>query len=217
MVWYPMKISNIKLRYEANGLFVPICLQGLGDIQQDRHGVDGIGIKKFGELDPEDFISELREKIPPGDILIKGVELCTLWQEKIKDPHWYPFQIIEDDKGMPQVDLNEIFHQSALSNMTTFSSKLVSIFQRFVKKDDVLLQALKEEWGRGIHDAVVDALTDLQEHNPSGCYMVPELWNFRAKRKAAPTEVIRHIFKLRAAKATPKPKPRAQPRKISKG
>ncbi|KAH6794862.1 hypothetical protein C2S52_005339 [Perilla frutescens var. hirtella] len=161
---------------------------------------DEIGIKKIGELDPRVFISELHEKeldhdqvfiselpgriFPRRDIVIRGVELCTLWQEKIKDPHWYPFQIVEDDTGKPQ---------------------------RVLRKDDTTLQALMEEWGQVIHDAVVEAVTGVEEHGPSGCYMVPELWNFSQWRKVGLDEVIRHVFhQLRAVKGN---EPRAQPRK----
>lgn len=81
-----------------------------------------------------------------------------------------------------------------------------------MKDDDVSLQALKEEYGQGICDAVVKALTELQDHNPSGCYVVPELWNFAEDRKAALREVISHVFKLLAAAEVGKPKPRAQQR-----
>lgn len=81
--------------------------------------------------------------------------------------------------------------------------------QRMLKEDDITLQSLKEEWGEEIHDLVVEALTELQEHNPSGCYMVPELWNFKEKRKAALDEVIREILQNPAIRV----KPRTQPRK----
>ncbi|XP_057787852.1 factor of DNA methylation 1-like [Salvia miltiorrhiza] len=158
-------------------------MKGLSDIQRSSHV--HIGIKKIGELDPDVFINEFVQRMPPGDIVIRGVEYCTLWQEKIKDPQWYPFQIIEDDNGKPQ---------------------------RLLKEDDLTLQSLKEELGKEIHDAVVDALTELQEYNPSGCYMVPELWNFREKRKASLAEVIRLIFELPALKAKPR-----TPRKSRKG
>ncbi|KAL1564047.1 factor of DNA methylation 1-like [Salvia divinorum] len=149
-------------------------IKGLSE-SGSNHG--SIGIKRIGELDHDVFINELVMRMPPGDIVIKGIELCTLWQEKIKDPHWYPFQIIEDASGK---------------------------HQRLIKEDDLTLQSLKDELGEEIHNMVVDALTEY--HNSSGCYMAPELWNFREKRKASLQEVIRFIFKLPAVKQTPKPR-----------
>lgn len=63
-----------------------------------------------------------------------------------------------------------------------------------VKEDDEALVQLKEEWGDGVYDAVATALNEIQEYNASGCYVVPELWNFVENRKATLKEVIRFIF-----------------------
>ncbi|KAH6819576.1 hypothetical protein C2S51_003179 [Perilla frutescens var. frutescens] len=158
---------------ELQGVRIEL-IAGLSEIHHGRNFNVEIGVKKIGELDPDAFIIALHDKkTPRGEIVMRGVELCTLWQEKIKDPHWYPFQIVEDDTGKAQ---------------------------RLLKEDDLTLQALKEEWGRWIYDAVVKALIEVQEHNPSGGYMVPELWNFKEQRKAMLVEVIRHVFKLAAVK-----------------
>ena len=56
-----------------------------------------------------------------------------------------------------------------------------------------MLQPLKEELGEEIHNMVVEALTEFQEHTSSGSC---ELWNFKEKRKALLVEVIDSIFKL---------------------
>ena len=66
--------------------------------------------------------------------------------------------------------------------------------QHVLKEDDELLVDLKEEWGEEIYDAVATALKEIQEYNPSGCYVVPELWNFKENRKATLKEVIAYIF-----------------------
>lgn len=62
-----------------------------------------------------------------------------------------------------------------------------------LNEDDELLRGLKDEWGDEIYDAVVTALKEVHEYNPSGCYLVPEFWNFKENRKATLKEVIGHV------------------------
>lgn len=63
-----------------------------------------------------------------------------------------------------------------------------------LKDDDELLRGLKDEWGDEIYGAVTAALKDLNEYNPSGGYVVSELWNFKEDRKATLKEVISYIY-----------------------
>lgn len=63
-----------------------------------------------------------------------------------------------------------------------------------LKEDDELLQELHNEWGAEAYEAVTTALKEMQDYNPSGCYVVPELWNFKENRKATLKEVISCIF-----------------------
>ena len=46
-------------------------------------------------------------------------------------------------------------------------------------------------WGDAAYKAVADALMEMNEYNPSGRYVVPELWNFEEGRKARLQEVIK--------------------------
>lgn len=64
-----------------------------------------------------------------------------------------------------------------------------------VIQDDEKLQNLKEELGEEVYKAVTTALLEINEYNPSGRYVIPELWNFRAGRKASLKEVIQYILK----------------------
>ncbi|KAK6127860.1 hypothetical protein DH2020_038400 [Rehmannia glutinosa] len=126
-----------------------------------------IGIKRMGEIDEKAFRNACNKRFSSGEAEIKAVELCSLWQEKLKDAEWHPFRVVEDEKGNPQTVL---------------------------KEDDESLRGLKEEWGDEIYEAVTTALKELHEYNPSGCYVVPELWNFKEDRKATLKEVIGYIF-----------------------
>ncbi|CAA2952775.1 factor of DNA methylation 1-like [Olea europaea var. sylvestris] len=127
-----------------------------------------IGLKMMGEVDEKAFKNACNLRFPPEEAEIKALELCSLWQEKLKNPQWYPVKVTTDDKGNPQEILNE---------------------------DDELLRNLKDEWGDEIYDAVTTAFHEMNEYNPSGRYVVPELWNYKENRKATLKEVINYIFK----------------------
>nr|XP_017250607.1 PREDICTED: factor of DNA methylation 1-like isoform X1 [Daucus carota subsp. sativus]XP_017250608.1 PREDICTED: factor of DNA methylation 1-like isoform X1 [Daucus carota subsp. sativus] len=127
-------------------------------------------IKKMGELDERVFKQECRERfprIPPYEADVKALELCSLWQDKMTDPSWYPIKIVK-------VEGNE---------------------KEIVDQDDEMLRNLKEEWGNEIHGAVCKALLEMNEYNPSGRYVVPELWNTKEDRRATLKEVISYIIK----------------------
>ncbi|KAI3684353.1 hypothetical protein L6452_33576 [Arctium lappa] len=68
-------------------------------------------------------------------------------------------------------------------------------YQEVINEDAELLTNLKAEWGNGIFDAVVAAFKEMNEYNPSGRYVINELWNFKDNRKAILKEVISYILK----------------------
>lgn len=62
-----------------------------------------IGIKRMGELDEKAFKEACEQRYSPGEADMKAVELCSLWQEKLTNPEWHPFRVIEDSNGNAQV------------------------------------------------------------------------------------------------------------------
>ena len=53
-----------------------------------------IGIKRMGELDEKVFVNACKKMFPLADAEAKGVELCSLWQENVKNSEWYPFKVV---------------------------------------------------------------------------------------------------------------------------
>lgn len=139
-------------------------IKGLQDMLSGR---TNIGVKRMGEVDMKAFHDVCKERFGHEEAQIKASELCSLWQDKLKDAGWHPLKVVIVD-DVPKEVINE---------------------------DDELLKGLKAEWGDGIHDAVVAAFLEMHEYNPSGSYVVSELWNFKDNRKATLKEVISYILK----------------------
>ncbi|KAI3737526.1 hypothetical protein L2E82_27530 [Cichorium intybus] len=139
-------------------------IKGLQDMLSGR---TNIGVKRMGEIDMKAFHDACKEKFENEEAQIKASELCTLWQDKLKNPEWHPMKVVLVDGDHKEM----------------------------INEDDELLKNLKAEWGNGIFDAVVTAFKEMNEYNPSGRYVVNELWNFKDNRKATLKEVISYILK----------------------
>ncbi|XP_068477708.1 factor of DNA methylation 1-like isoform X2 [Phaseolus vulgaris] len=139
-------------------------IKGLEDMLNGPRS--NIGLKRMGELDQNVFVAKCKERFSPEEYGTKGVELCSLWQENVKNSAWHPFKVVVVDNN-PENSIDE---------------------------NDDKLRSLKQEWGDEIYSAVVTALTEINEYNASGGYTVVELWNFKEKRKATLKEVITYIM-----------------------
>ncbi|XAR50485.1 hypothetical protein NMG60_11004827 [Bertholletia excelsa] len=137
----------------------------LSDMFGNSHTL--IGLKRMGEIDMQAFHDTCKARLPPSEAEMMALELCSTWQERMQNPNWHPFKITTHGK----------------------------IHQEDIDPDDELLQNLKAEWGKEIYEAVTTALKEMNEYNPSGRYVVSELWNFKEDRKATLKEVIAYILK----------------------
>lgn len=160
------RTSNSELHEARKAL-----IKGLEDLSSSY--INSTWIKRIGELNEKPFRDACFQKFPNEEPDLKGIELCSLWQEKIKDPNWHPFKIV------------------------TINGKL----QETMDDNDEDLKGLRKNWGKDVYNAVTKTLLEVNEHNPSGRYAFSELWNFKEDRKASLKEVIEYTFKqLKAPK-----------------
>ncbi|MCI06271.1 XH/XS domain protein, partial [Trifolium medium] len=62
-----------------------------------------------------------------------------------------------------------------------------------IDEEDEKLDGLKKSIGKAAYDAVVVALTELEEYNPAGRSPILELWNYKEKRRATLQEGIQFL------------------------
>lgn len=126
-----------------------------------------IGVKRMGELDTRPFFKVMmnRYKADEAEAQNRAAKLCSSWEESIKDPNWHPFKIIFVD-GHEELVIDE---------------------------DDTKLKGLKKSFGKAAYNAVVVALKEMDEYNPSGGYPTSELWNHKEKRRATLKEGIQFL------------------------
>ncbi|XP_026385386.1 protein INVOLVED IN DE NOVO 2-like [Papaver somniferum] len=139
---------------------------GLSGLREMSGGRALIGVKRMGELDDRPFHEACKRKY--GSESNQATLMCSAWEEYLGDPDWHPYKII---------------------NMR-------NSHQEIINEDDDKLKGLRRNYGEEVYSAVTTALMEMNDYNPSGRYIVPELWNFKEKRKATLKEVVAYILRL---------------------
>nr|XP_043618446.1 protein INVOLVED IN DE NOVO 2-like [Erigeron canadensis] len=139
-------------------------IEGFKDLPKTSH----IGVKSMGELNNKPFVDAMKRKYNESEAIDRASELCSLWEEFLRDPNWHPFKVITDN-GKSQLVMDE---------------------------NDEKLNGLKREHGKAVYKAVVTALKEINEYNPSGAYNIRELWNFEEGRKATLREGAAYLLEL---------------------
>ncbi|ESW28374.1 hypothetical protein PHAVU_003G281400 [Phaseolus vulgaris] len=125
-----------------------------------------IRLKRMGELDTRPFLKAIQKRYKKEEVEERASELCSLWEEHLKNPNWHPFKVI-----MAEGKEKEI-----------------------IKDDDEKLKELKKELGEGAYKAVVQALSEINEYNPSGRYLTSVLWNYKEGRRATLKEGLQLLL-----------------------
>lgn len=125
-----------------------------------------ICVKRMGEVATKPFMNCTKVKYGSAQ-LEKAMELCSLWEDHLRNPSWHPYKVVLVGEK----------HEEVLD------------------ENDEKLKELKNEFGEEVYDAVTRALNEMNEINPSGRYPVSELWNNNENRRASLKEGIAHLLK----------------------
>ncbi|KAK6117902.1 hypothetical protein DH2020_048350 [Rehmannia glutinosa] len=120
-----------------------------------------IGVKRMGELDSKPFHNAMKRRYNEAEADERATELCSLWEEYLRDPEWHPIKVVNINGK----------HQLAIPKAV-------------INEDDEKLRDLKENYGDEVFNAVTSALFEINEYNPSGRYVISELWNYNDGRRA---------------------------------
>ncbi|KAE8735156.1 Protein INVOLVED IN DE NOVO 2 [Hibiscus syriacus] len=131
-----------------------------------------IGLKRMGELDSRPFLEAMKRKYNEELAEERASEICSLWEVYLKDPDWHPFERIK-------LEGEEEYQE-----------------QEVIDDEDEKLRDLKDQMGYEVYKSVTSYIKEINEYNPSGRYIISELWNYGEGRKATLKEGVMFLLKL---------------------
>lgn len=137
-------------------------INGLKEISSRAH----IGVKRMGELDSKPFLEAMKRKYNNEEAEDRASEICSLWEEYLKDPDWHPFKVVMVDGK----------------------------HQEIIDEEDEKLSRLRDEMGDEACMSVTTSLIQVNEYNPSGRYIISELWNYKEGKKATLGEGVSFLL-----------------------
>ncbi|XP_010690731.2 factor of DNA methylation 1 isoform X1 [Beta vulgaris subsp. vulgaris] len=141
-----------------------------------------IRIKRMGEVQIKPFRDACLKKSSAGDWQMRASTICSSWQDILGNASWHPFK-------------NRVVN-----------GKL----QEVIDEDDGKLKELRGGWGEEAYEVVIKALMELNDYNPSGRFVVSELWNYKEGRRASLKEAIEYLVQRWTAKSMKRKRSQAQ-------
>ncbi|KAH0673434.1 hypothetical protein KY284_024521 [Solanum tuberosum] len=133
-----------------------------------------IGVKRMGELDSRPFFEAVKRRYNEVEAEQIASELCSLWEEYLRDPEWHPIKVVAVNGK----------HKAVIDD------------------EDEKLKDLKRTYGEDVYKAVTTALTEINVYNPSGGYIISKLWNYEAGEKATLQDGVTVLLNLWKKKMT---------------
>ncbi|KAJ0567035.1 putative XS domain-containing protein [Helianthus annuus] len=134
----------------------------------EKIGRAQIAVKRMGDLDEKPFFAAAKTNCSnKHKAAMNGMKLASLWEDHLRDPSWHPFKVLT----------------------------VGGISKEIIDEEDEKIATLKSEFGGDVLNAVVTALNELNEYNPSGRYPVAELWNYKERRRATLKEGVEVLLR----------------------
>ncbi|MCO5572244.1 hypothetical protein L7F22_025997 [Adiantum nelumboides] len=86
----------------------------------------------------------------------------------------------------------KLTYKERVLNDEAHNAKKAAMKER-VDESDGKLTTLTKEYGEAVLASVINAVQELQEHNASGRYPIPVVWNYKKNRQATLEEVIEFL------------------------
>nr|POF25798.1 protein involved in de novo 2 [Quercus suber] len=88
-----------------------------------------IGVKRMGEHDSKPFHEAMKRKYNEEEAEDRASELCSLWEEYLKDPDWHPLKVITVDGNHQRASCNKncnmfSVHHSEVRKLPCFDVKV---------------------------------------------------------------------------------------------
>lgn len=80
-----------------------------------------LGVKRMGELDSSVFQEACKRKYPEDIAEDKAAEICSLWDEYLRDPTWHPFKVVPVHGEHKVSDLWSLIHNIHLRYVSSFA------------------------------------------------------------------------------------------------
>lgn len=59
-----------------------------------------ICVKRMGELNEKPFHAAARKIYNSEEAAEKAMELCSLWEDHLRDPNWHPYKVIQKGQNV---------------------------------------------------------------------------------------------------------------------
>ncbi|MFS7950912.1 hypothetical protein Hanom_Chr07g00588771 [Helianthus anomalus] len=113
-------------------------------------GHTNIGVKRMGEIDSKPFHDACKVKYGSEEAQIKASELCSMWQEELKNPAWHPVKVVAIDgahkNGVVEYNPSGRYEVNELWNFKDNKKATLKEVISYILKN---LRSLKRKRGHG--------------------------------------------------------------------
>nr|QDC18034.1 factor of DNA methylation 4-like D [Hypericum perforatum] len=146
------------------------------------------------ERKTNDELQEVRKELIQGFAQIKT--RADIGIKRMGDLDQKPFHVVAKTKFSDEDTAREWVATMSSTWEEHLRDQSWHPFKEIIDEDDERLNGLKADCGDEVYNAVTRALMEMNQYNPSGRYIVRELWNFEQNRKARLNEAMELLLQF---------------------